>query len=102
MEYDCFYFHTSEEMRYIGRTAYLSSMTGIIMFFGRHLLFYPILLSLVFSKQGLRAPALYITLACLNNLRKDTLKHMTNGVRSTMQLSVSISRSQVYLDKRHF
>lgn len=69
----------------------------MIMFFGRHFIFFGILLAFVGDGRSLRASGLYITLSSLNNMRKNTLSHMSSGVRNAMQLSVTVTRVEVWL-----
>ena len=73
------------------------SITVTIMFFGRHLIFCGILMFFVVDRQSLRAKGLYITLASLNNMRKNVLSHMSSAVRNTMQVSVTVMRIEVCL-----
>ena len=51
----------------------------------------------VVDRQSLRAKGLYITLASLNNMRKNVLSHMSSAVRNTMQVSVTVMRIEVWL-----
>ena len=85
------------ESKVIKKTGVLISGSMLIMFFGRHFIFFGILLVFVLDGRVMRGPSLYITLSSLNNMRKNTLSHMASAVRNTVQVSVTVSRVEVGL-----